>query len=557
MPNSISSTGITTATQAELLANLTAKLQAIYGNDIVLTSNTPDGQRINIYIQMALDLQDLLSSINAQFDPDQAVGAILDQRVAINGIQRQAGTFTVTPITLTLSQSVNLYGLDQSTQPVYTVQDNSGNQWQLQTTQLGLSPGSHVLNFQAANPGAVLTTPNTITVPVTIVLGVTSVNNPTTYTTLGINEETDAALRIRRQQSVSLASQGYLAGLEAALKNISGVTYAFVEENTSASTNGDGVPGHSIWVIVAGTGAAASIAQAIYTKRNAGCGMYGSISYSITQADGTSFNVFWDSVVAQDLFIQFTASSINGTANPNISAILSRLPNIFTPGVFTEVNINELATLVQEIDPNTLVTSAGLSTALVQTLSLSGVAASGAFKVTYNGNSSASIAWNDSISTIQSKVQAVSGLSTCLVTGSIASQSLVFTLTSATGLIVITSNTLQTGGSVAITFSYNEGYQNTLLPTTKKNQFVVSPGNIVILPILLTPSSSTVAPAATVQFTALGGYSTITFSISTNNSGGSINSSTGLYTAGASPGTDIIKVTDMLGNTATATVTVT
>jgi hypothetical protein len=53
------------------------------------------------------------------FDPDNAVGVVLDQRVAINGIQRQAGTYTVTPITVVTSQSVNLYGLDQDVQPVY------------------------------------------------------------------------------------------------------------------------------------------------------------------------------------------------------------------------------------------------------------------------------------------------------------------------------------------------------------------------------------------------------------------------------------------------------
>src|SRR5581483_5728996 len=154
------------------------------------------------------------------FDPDNAVGVILDQRVAINGIQRQAGTFTVTNVTLIVSQALNLYGLDQTAQPVYTVADNAGNQWQLQTTQHISGPGTYVFSFQAANPGAVLTTINTITVPVTIVLGVTSINNPTTYTTLGINEESDAVFKVRRQKSVQLSSVGYLAGLLAALQNI-------------------------------------------------------------------------------------------------------------------------------------------------------------------------------------------------------------------------------------------------------------------------------------------------------------------------------------------------
>lgn len=362
MPNSIGPTGLTVATDAELVASFTAAMQAIYGIDINLASDTPDGQMMNIFIQAVLDLEDLLVQINNMFDPDNAVGVILDQRVAINGIQRQAGTFTVTNITLVTSQSVNLYGLDQTAQPVFTVADNAGNQWQLQTSQLGVSAGTHVYSFQAAIPGANLTIPNTITVPVTIILGVTSINNPTTYTTLGINEESDAVLKVRRQKSVSLASQGYLAGLLAALENINGVTSAFVYENNTDVTNIDGVPSHSIWVIVAGSATAAAIAQAIYTKRNAGAGMFGSTTFVITQIDGSPFIVRWDNVTPETLFISFTVTSLDGINLPNIAAIRTKLPTIFVPGVSAEVNINALVTAVQSIDPNALVTFINVGT---------------------------------------------------------------------------------------------------------------------------------------------------------------------------------------------------
>ena len=566
MPNSITATGLTTATETELVANFTAAMQQIYGSDINLASSTPDGQMMNIFIQAVLDLQDLLTTIYNMFDPDQAIGVILDQRCAINGIQRQAGTYTITNLTVVTNQSVNLYGLDQSVETVFTYADNAGNQWQLQTTQLGVTAGTNIYAFQAASPGAVLTVPNTITVPVTIVLGVVSVNNPTTYTTLGINEETDAQLKVRRQQSVSLASQGYLPGLLAALENINGVTSAFVYENNTGAPDGispdaaypSGTPSHSIWVIVAGSGAASAIAQAIYTKRNAGCGMRGETSYTVKQVDGSSFIVLWDDVSTQNLFVAFTATSINGSNAPNIAAIRAGLATSFAPGVYAEVNINQLATLVQAIDPNTLVTAAGFSTGLIQILNLSGVAASGTFEVNYNGSASAAINWNDSIGTIQTKVQAVSGLSGALVTGSIASQTLTITLSgSVLGLITVTNNSLQTSGSVAITFSFNEGYANTLLPTSKKNQFAVSSANIVILNMIMTPASATVVHSTTQQFTALGGYGAYTWSMQSNPSGGSVNSS-GLYTAGATPATtDVVKATDAFGNVVTASITVT
>lgn len=468
MPNQITAVGLQTQTQAELVTQFTNAFEAIYGADINLESDTPDGQMMMIFIQVVLDVLALLTQIYNSFDPDNAIGVVLDQRVAINGIQRQAGTFTTTNVTIVTSQALNLYGLDQSTQPVYTVADNAGNQWRLISTYSAPGAGTYVLSFQAAVPGAILTVPNTITVPISIVLGVTSINNPTTYTTLGINEETDAALRLRRQKSVSLASTGFLNGLLAALENINGVTSAFVYENTTASTDGDGVPGHSIWVIVAGTAANADIANAIYTKRSAGCGMFGSTTYVITQADGSPFIVSWDVVVPENLFIKFTASSIDGVNPPNIAAVRAGLVTAFVPGVFQEVDINHLATQVQDIDPNCLVTSAGFSTA--------------------------------------------------------------------------------SGGS----------YTNTLTPTAKNKQFSVTAPNIVILPMILSPTTATVAHGGSKQFTGLGGFGTLTYSISVNNSGGTINSSTGLYTAGSTPSvTDTVLVTDSLSNTATATVTVT
>lgn len=564
MPNVLNSLGLQVMTRDEWIAYYTSKYQAIYGPDIDLSSSTPDGQMMNIQVQTILDLQDLLVQVYNSFDPDNAVGVVLDQRVAINGIVRQGGTYTVTPITVVTSQSVNLYGLDQSAQEVYTVSDNSGNKWFLIDSQIGILPGTHSFNFRAATPGANITIPNTITTQVTIVLGVTSVNNPTAAIVTGVDEESDAQLRVRRQQSVSLASQGYLAGLLAALENVPNVSSAFVYENVTDVTNSDGVPGHSIWVIVAGSGAPADIAQAIYTKRNAGCGMKGSQTYTVTQVDGSPFIVQWDEVVTRNLFITFQAVSINGTVPPNIAAIRAGLVTALTLGVNSEVNINQIATIVQEIDPNTLVLNAGISLGQSQTLTLSGVAASGSFVLNYGGVTSASIAWNDSIGTIQSKVQAMAGLSTVTVSGSISSQSLVFdlsTLSDVSALLFVQNNTLQTSGSTAITFAYNESYQPILNPPTKQNQFVVSAADIIILAMQttiggLTASSTQVSASQNVQFGALGGYGSYTYSITVNNSGATINATSGLYTAGTTGGVDTVRVSDAFGNTATATVTV-
>ena len=364
MPNIIDANGLQTKTLAEIVAQFKLDLQAIYGADINVDPDSPDGQLLNIMAQAIVDNLDLLTQMYNSFDPDHAVGRTLDERCAINGIQRLGGTFTLTNITLVVDRAMNLEGLDGDIDNPdgvgYTVSDNAGNQFILAASQTIPSAGTYVFQFRAKNNGAVQTTPNTITTPVTIVLGVVSVNNPTVLTSLGINEETDAQLRIRRQKSVALSSQGYLSGLLAALLNINGVTAAFVYENTTGSTDGDGVPGHSIWVIVNG-GDDDLIGEAIYSKRNAGCGMKGSETVIIEQADGTSFIVKFDRTASEDLYIEFTATPLDGVTAINTTYIKDQLVLRLTPSVNEMVNVNELATIVQEIDPNCLVTNAGFS----------------------------------------------------------------------------------------------------------------------------------------------------------------------------------------------------
>ncbi len=466
MPNQITADGIEVKSQAELVTQFTGDMEAAYGADINLEQNTPDGQWMMNIVQEVLDLEDFLVQICNTFDPDLAMGVILDQRVAINGIQRQQGTKTRTNITIVTNRALNLYGLDQSTNTVFTVQDNTGNRFSLLTTQFIGGSGTYVTEFESDTLGQVITVPNTITTQVTIVLGVVSVNNPDPYTLLGTNEETDAALKIRRSRSVSIATQGYFESLIALLLNIPGITFANIHENNTSGTDAFGVPSHSIWVVVAGTATDAEIANAIYLKRNAGCGMYGGETYEITQVDGSPFIISWDFVEEVPLFIKFTATSLDGINPPNIAAIREQLPTLFIPGVYSQVNINQLATFVRAIDPNTLVTSAGFSTT--------------------------------------------------------------------------------SGGS----------YTNTLLPSTFDKQFVVTSADTIILAMILNPPTSTATDGDEIQFSTLGGYGTYTYTLHTNNSGATINGSTGLYTAGSTPGTDTVRVTDSLSNTKDATVVV-
>lgn len=307
MPDVVNAGGLQTKDLLTILGELETAYRNIYGADINLEQNSPDGQLLNIFAQQLVDLRELLMQIYNSFDPDKASGATLDSRVAINNIQRRGGTFTIVGVEVTTDRTVTLSGLDGAFNDPsgsgYTVQDDAGTQFVLADTTT-LSAGTTLLTFRARDIGMVEVTSNTITTPVDIVIGVTGVNNPAPAIETGANEETDAQLRVRRAASVSNISIGYLDALQGTLLGLDGVTDARVFENTTDTTDGNGLLPHSILAVVEG-GSNTDIAEAIYAKKNYGANMNGSVSVNIERPLGGFFEAKFDRPSAEPLFIRF------------------------------------------------------------------------------------------------------------------------------------------------------------------------------------------------------------------------------------------------------------
>ena len=83
-----------------------------------------------------------------------------------------------------------------------------------------------------------------------------------------------------------------------------------------------------------------------------------------------------------------------------------------------------------------------------------------------------------------------------------------------------------------------------------------SAGVCTSTPLQISPTTQTVNIGGTLNFTASGGTSPYTFSLFANNSLSTIDPSSGVYTAGTIVATDTVRVTDALGSTSDATVTV-
>lgn len=355
MTDLLSENGLQVSTNTELVEDLTANFQKIYGDDVALGQESPDGQMLNIFAQGGTDIRELLLQIYNSFDPDNCSGSVLDERCAINNISRLGGSFTTVDIEIVVDRTVTLEGLDDDYNDVtgtgYTIQDDAGNRFILANSQT-LEAGTHSVVFRAEEIGRVEVLPETITTPVTIVLGVISVNNPASALSVGEDEETDAELKIRRRQSVSIGSSGYLNGLLAAILQLDGVTDAALYENYGSTTDSYGIPPHCIWLVVEG-GSSEDIANTIYMKKSYGCDMKGDITYTITTASYQQFVAQWDEPSTQNFYLRFNIQPTTSITTFDIDSITNYILNNVSFSIGESADTANLTILAQEaIDNN-------------------------------------------------------------------------------------------------------------------------------------------------------------------------------------------------------------
>jgi hypothetical protein len=134
-------------------------------------------------------------------------------------------------------------------------------------------------------------------------------------------------------------------------------------------------------------------------------------------------------------------------------------------------------------------------------------------------------------------------------------------VTNESGTFTWTILTNNSGGSInsstGVYTAGGTGNVSDVVQVTDQNGHTATVVLVVGPPVSISPANAAVQPHGTKTFTASGGSGTsYTWSLLTNASGGSIVAGTGAYTAGATSGTDAVKVVDSLGNQATVSVTV-
>lgn len=270
----VDATGISAPTYADVLATLIYNFQQIYGTDIPLDASTQDYQWLAILAKGYDDCNAACIGVYNQFSPATAVGAGLASVVKINGIAKLVATNSTAD--LTLGGTAGLVITNGAA-------GDGQNQWNLPATVTIANTGTVVATGTAAAAGAVTTGAHTITRILTPTRGWNTVTNALAATP-GAPVESDAALRRRQSASVALPAQTLLEAIVGNIKNLAGVLAVQPYENATGSTDSNGIPAHSISIVVSG-GDSVAIAT-IIARGKLGCGTYGTTSETITDAYG-------------------------------------------------------------------------------------------------------------------------------------------------------------------------------------------------------------------------------------------------------------------------------
>lgn len=298
----INAFGIVVPSYDDVRAELVAAYQSIFGADTVLTPDSQDGQLLSIFAAAINDSNQLAAAVYNAYAPTFAQGSGLSRVVKINGIRRlEASNSTVDIDVVGVAGTVISNGI---------VQDILNQQWLLPATVTIPDAGTITVTATAKDPGAITAAPTTVTQIVTPTLGWQTVNNPSAAAP-GAPVEDDATLRQRQSVSTSLPAQTVVGSILGAVANVPGVRRYAVYENDTGSPDGDGVPAHSISVVVEG-GSVQDIVDTVGSKKTPGTGTYGTTSGTYIDPAGIAQPVHFFVLAEIPITVEITLANVSG-----------------------------------------------------------------------------------------------------------------------------------------------------------------------------------------------------------------------------------------------------
>ncbi len=205
-------------------------------------------------------------------------------------------------------------------QPLISLKSNS-------LTSLYKPVTGYITRIQVGIPQALVDLQAVETGPINAPIGtLTVIDNPVSglnktinieATILGRSRESDMQLKDRREETLALGGNATMDAIRSKIKNLDDVTDAFVFENDTLITDGNGRPGKSYEVVING-GDEDAIADVIWKSKPSGIRTFGKISRNVIDPHGVTRTV-WFSRPTQvriftslDLYVTEGVFPVNG-----------------------------------------------------------------------------------------------------------------------------------------------------------------------------------------------------------------------------------------------------
>ena len=286
----IDETGVIVPDTATVQTEVEGEYKAVFGQDLVVTANTPQGVLITAEVSARSNVLRNNAAVANQINPNLAGGVFLDAIWALTGGQRIAANYSVVP-------GVHLLGLPGTVVPAGSQASLTDGTLFASVSAVTLDGGGNgYVDFQAVETGPIAANIGALTQIVTAVLGWDQVTNPTAATP-GRSEESDLASRMRRKNTLSLQNVALPDAITSALYdtlNVRSLTFRENYTNAAATIDGIYLLANSVWACVDG-GTDADVAAALLAHKSLGANWNGAVTVNLTDpASGQSYPVKFD-----------------------------------------------------------------------------------------------------------------------------------------------------------------------------------------------------------------------------------------------------------------------
>lgn len=296
--------GFIVPTIEEVLGEIHAEILETIDPALNLAPDQPLGQITAIFAKKIVEAWEAAAALANAQNPDNAENFMLDNVSALTGTLREAAKSSVVALSCNVnagfSATAGAMTANVNGQPEVTFVNKEA---------VGpLAAGDHSIDFEATQVGPVAAPAGeleTITIPLA---GWNSCTNPLDAE-LGSFDETDESLRLRREEERTAVGACTVDAIRADMLQVEGVRQCYVFENTTLSTDVNGLPGKSIEVVIydGNTPEAddTEVAQAVWDSKPSGSESYGTTTATATDSTGVARSVKFSRATVKQVWLEY------------------------------------------------------------------------------------------------------------------------------------------------------------------------------------------------------------------------------------------------------------